>query len=110
MENTEFPIIIKKRNGLMIGVSMCEIAMGLVFSLTGEGFKSVLLWVFVFIGIITLLSVLGEYSQDVFLKENKMEFYRNKDLVKSIKYSTVNSIYIGKGNESKNKKKDFYGV
>ena len=71
MENTKFPIVIKKRNGVMIGVSILEIVMGIIFGIIGEGIKSILLWIFVFTGIITALSVLVEYSQDILLKENK---------------------------------------
>ena len=50
------------------------------------------MWIFVFTGIITALSVLVEYSQDIFIKENKLEFYKNKDLIKAIKYSSIKSI------------------
>ena len=110
MENTKFPLVIKKRNGAMIGVSIIEIVMGIIFGIAGDGLKSILLWIFVFTGIITALSVLVEYSQDILLKENNVEFYKNKDLIKSIKYSSINSIYIGKGNETKTKKKDFLTI
>ena len=92
MESTKFPIVIKKRNGVMIGVSILEIVVGIIFGITQEGLKSILIWIFVFAGIITALSVLVEYSQDIFLKENKMEFYKNKDLIKAIKYSSIKSI------------------
>lgn len=110
MENTTFPIVIKKRNGGMIGVSIIEIVMGVIFGITENGLKSPLLWIFVFTGIITALSVWVEYSRDIFLKENKMEFYKNKDLIKAIKYSDIKSISMGKGNEPKTKKKDFVSI
>ena len=110
MENTTFPIVIKKRNGAMLGASIIEIVMGVVFGITQDGLKSPLLWIFVFTGIITALSVWVEYSSDIFLKENKMEFYKNKDLIKAIKYSDIKSISIGKGNEPKTKKKDFVSI
>ena len=107
MESTKFPIVIKKRNGVMIGVSILEIVMGIMFGIIADGPKSVLLWIFVITGIITALSVLVEYNQDIILKENNVEFYKNNDLIKSIKYSSINAIYIAKGNETKTKKKDF---
>ena len=110
MESTKFPIVIKKRNGVMIGVSILEIVMGIMFGIIADGPKSVLLWIFVITGIITALSVLVEYSQDILLKENNVEFYKNKDLIKSIKYSSINAIYIAKGNETKTKKKDFLTI
>jgi len=110
MESTKFPIVIKKRNGAMIGVSILEIIMGIFFGIAGEGIKSVLLWIFVITGIITVLSVLVEYSQDILIKENKVEFYKNNDLIKAIKYSSIKSIDIAKGNESKTKKKDFFTI
>ncbi len=110
MENTTFPIVIKKRNGAMLGVSIIEILMGVIFGITQDGLKSPLLWIFVFTGIITALSVWVEYSRDIYIKENKMEFYKNKDLIKAIKYSDIKSISIGKGNEIKTKKKDFVSI
>ena len=39
-----------------------------------------------------------------------MEFYKNKNLIKAIKYSSIKSINIGKGNEPKTKKKDFLTI
>jgi hypothetical protein len=110
VENAQFPIVVKKRNGFMIGVSITEIIIGIIWGITTDGLKSIVLWVFIFVGIVTALSVLVEYSQDVFLKENKMEFYKNKDLIKEIKYSNIKSIYISKGNEQKTKKKDFVAI
>lgn len=105
--NTTFPIVIKKRNGAMIGASIIEILIGVFFGITQGGLMSPLLWVFVFTGIITALSVWVEYSRDIILKENKIEFYKNTDLIKSIKYSHIKSVSISKGNEPKTKKKDF---
>ncbi len=61
-----------------------------------------------FAGIVTALSVFVEYSQDILIKEDAIEFYRNNDLIKSIKYSNIKAILIGKGNEPKNKRKDFF--
>lgn len=110
MESTNFPIIIKKRNGVMLGVSILEIILGIIFAATGDGIKSILLWIFVFAGVVTALSVLVEYSQDIILKENKMEFYKLNDLIETIKYSSINSIYVSKGNEPKNKRKDFLAI
>lgn len=109
MEDMNFPIILKKRNGFMIFVSIVEILTGVVWGML-EGIKSAPLWVLVFVGIITALSVWGEYSQDIFIKENKIEFYKNKDLIKAIKYNCIKSISIGKGEEQKNKKKDFLTI
>lgn len=66
------------------------------------------MWVLFFAGIVTALSVFVEYSQDILIKEDAIEFYRNNDLIKSIKYSNIKAILIGKGNEPKNKRKDFF--
>ncbi len=110
MENIKFPIVIKKRNAVMLGVSVLEIGVGVTFGITGGGIKSIPLWVFVFTGIISALTVLVEYSLDISLNENRVEFYKNKDLIKAIKYGSINSIYISKGNETKTKKKDFFTI
>ena len=110
MESTKFPIVIKKRNGAMIGVSILEIVMGIFFGIVGGGITSPLLWIFVFTGVISGLSVFVEYSQDILIKENKLEFYKNSDLIKAIKYSAIKSIDIEKGNEPKTKKKDFFMI
>jgi hypothetical protein len=110
MESTKFPVVIKKRNGVMIGVSILEIVMGIFFGIVGGGIKSPLLWIFVFTGIISALSVFVEYSQDILIKENKLEFYKNNDLIKEIKYINITSIDIDKGNEPKTKRKDFFTI
>ena len=110
MESTEFPIVIKKRNGIMIAAAISEIIVGIIFGITQGGLSSIILWVFVFVGIITGLQVFGEYSQDILLKENKIEFYKNKDLIKEIKYSNIKSIYVDRGKETKTKKKDFFTI
>ncbi|MFW2489621.1 hypothetical protein ACN077_13780 [Clostridium chromiireducens] len=110
MENTKFPIVIKKKNGMMIGVVATEIAVGIIFGSLGGGVKSIPMWVLFFTGIVTALSVLVEYNQDIIIKEDKIEFYKGNDLIKSVKYSNVKSIFIGKGNEPKNKKKDFVAI
>lgn len=109
MENIKFPIVIKKKNQIMIGVSVLEIVMGIIFGITG-GIKSAPLWIFAFTGVITGLTVFVEYSQDILLNENKVEFYKNKDLVKAIKYTSITSIYVGKGDENRTKKKDFFTI
>lgn len=106
----EFPIVIKKKNSVMIVVSIIEILMGIIFAITSGGLKSVLLWIFIFVGVVTALTVLTEYSMDIILKENKIEFYKFNDLIKSIKYSSIKSIEISKGNEPKTQKKDFLGI
>ena len=86
------------------------ILVGIIFGITQGGLKSILLWLFLFVGIITALSCLGEYKQDILLKENKIEFYNNNDLIKVINYGNIKSIYIDKGNETKTKKKDFFTI
>lgn len=110
MEKMQDPVIIKKRNGLMIGVSIIEILIGIIWAVAGEGFKTPALWIFGFVGIITALTVFAEYSQDIFLRENEMEFYKNNDLIKEVKYSSIKSISIRKGKEPKNSKKDFVSI
>lgn len=110
MENTTFPITIKKRNGGMIAASIIEVLIGVIFGITQGGFTSPMLWIFVFTGIVTALSVWVEYSRDIILKENKIEFYKNTDLIKTIKYSDIKTITIARGNEPKTKKKEFVTI
>lgn len=110
MEKLKLPIIIKKRNGLMISIAIIEIIMGIIFGVAGGGLKSIVLWIFVFIGAVTALTVLVEYNQEMHLKEDNLEFYKNNDLIKAIKDSNIKSIYIDKGNEPKTKKKDFFAI
>lgn len=110
MENTTFPITIKKKNGGMILASIIEVLIGVIFGITQGGLTNPLLWIFIFTGIITALSVWVEYSRDIMLKENKMEFYKNTDLIKTIKYSDIKTITIARGNEPKTKKKDFVTI
>ncbi len=109
MEDKKFPITIKKRNGMMMIAAIVEFILGIVFGIIG-GIGSALLWIFLFTGVVTALSVLVEYSQDILLKENKIEFYKFNDLIKSIKYSSIKSIYVSKGNDAKTKKKDFLAI
>lgn len=94
----------------MIAASICEIIVGIVFGVVDGGMSNIILWVLLFVGIVTGLSVLVEYSQDIVLKESKIEFYKFNDLVKSIKYSSIKSIYISKGDEPRTKKKDFLAI
>ncbi|OCA99259.1 hypothetical protein [Clostridium beijerinckii] len=110
MENAKFPIVLKKKNGVMIGVAIIEIIIGIIFGALQGGLKSAPMWVLFFAGIVTALSVFVEYSQDILIKEDAIEFYRNNDLIKSIKYSNIKAILIGKGNEPKNKRKDFFVI
>ncbi|MBE6071387.1 MAG: hypothetical protein E7208_05455 [Clostridium butyricum] len=109
MEETKDPIIIKKKNGFMISVGIAEIVFGLVWSLA-DGIKSIPMWIFVVTGIITLLSVWVEYSRDIYLRENKIDFYKNKDLIESIKYSDINELSIKVGDQPKDKNKKFLNI
>lgn len=110
MENKKIPIVIKKRNGFMIGIAIIEIIIGITFGITEGQMKSIPMWIFLFVGIISALTVWGEYSQDIILKENNLEFYKNNDLIKSIKYTNIKSISIDKGKDSKTQKKDFLAI
>lgn len=110
MENKKFPIVIKKRNGFMIGIAIIEIIIGITFGITEGQMKSIPMWIFLFVGITSALTVWGEYSQDIILKENNLEFYKNNDLIKNIKYSNIKSISIDKGKDSKTQKKDFLAI
>jgi hypothetical protein len=109
VEDKKFQIVIKKRNGMMIGVAILELIIGIIFGMTG-GIRSALLWIFIFTSVVTALSVFVEYSQDILLKENNIEFYKFNDVIKSIKYSSIKSIYVSKGDEPKTKKKDFLAI
>jgi hypothetical protein len=110
MENIKFPVVIKKRNGFMIGIAAIEIIIGIVFGIIEGEIKSIPMWIFIFVGIVSALTVWGEYSQDIILKENNLEFYKNNDLIKNIKYNNIKSISINKGNDSKTQKKDFLAI
>lgn len=109
MEETKYPIIIKKKNGFMISVGISEIIFGLIWSLA-DGIKSIPMWIFVVTGIITLLSVWVEYSKDIYLREKKVDFYKNKNLIESINYSNINELSIKEGNQPKDKNKKFLNI
>lgn len=106
MEEKKYPIIIKKKNSIMVMAVIAEFIIALVYGIT-QGPTSVLFVCFLFIAIVTALAVWVEYSRDIYLKENKIEFYQNKNLLKKIKYSSIESLEIDNGIEPKNRKKDF---
>ena len=106
MEEKKYPIIIKKKNSTMVMAVIAEFIIALVYGIT-QGPTSVLFVCFLFIAIVTALAVWVEYSRDIYLKENKIEFYQNKNLLKKIKYSSIESLEIDNGIEPKNRKKDF---
>ena len=109
MEELKYPITIKKKNSFMISVGIAEIVFGLVWVIP-EGIKSLAMWIFVVTGIITLLSVWVEYSRDIKIGENKVEFYKNKELTQSIKYSEISNLSLRKGEENKEKNKKFLTI
>lgn len=109
MDELKYPITIKKKNWFMISVGIAEILLGLVWIIP-EGIKSLAMWIFIVTGIITLLSVWIEYSRDICIEENKVEFYKNKELTKSIKYSEISELSIIAGSESKEKNKKFFTI
>lgn len=109
MAEEMFPVKIKKKNGFMLSVGILEIVCGLIWSLQG-GLKSLPMWLFVVVGVITILSVLVEYSRDIYLKENAIEFYVNKDLAQKIKYSEIAIIDIKNGEKPADKKKQFLHI
>ena len=102
-------ICIKKRNGFMITAGILEIIFGLIWSIQ-DGIKSVPMWIFVITGIITLLSVWVEYSEDIVLSDNKIQFYKRTDLLKSVKYSEISSMDFINGTEIKDRKKKFLSI
>ena len=104
MEEKKYPIIIKKKNSFMVMAVVAEFLVALVYGIT-QGFASVLFAFFLFVAIVTALALWVEYSGDVYLKENKIEFYQNKNLITTIKYSNIATLAVEEGNEDKNKKK-----
>ena len=56
------------------------------------------------------LALWVEYSRDIYLKENKIEFYQNKNLITTIKYSNIATLAVEEGNEDKNKKKEYVTI
>lgn len=109
MEENKYPIIIKKKNSLMISAVIVEFVIALVYAIT-QGVTNPLFICFLFVAIVTALAVWVEYSRDIYLKENKMEFYQNKNLIKKIKYSSIESLSIENDPKEKNKKKEFFTV
>lgn len=109
MKETNYPIIIKKKNSFMVMAVIAEFIIALVYGVT-QGVTSILFAFFLFVAIVTALALWVEYSRDIYLKENKIEFYENKNLIKKIKYSNVESLAIENGNEDKNKKKEFFTI
>ena len=43
-------------------------------------------------------------------QENKIEFYQNKNLITTIKYSNIATLAVEEGNEDKNKKKEYVTI
>lgn len=109
MEENKYPIIIKKKNSLMVMAVVAEFLIALVYAVV-QGPTSVLFACFLFIAVVTALAVWVEYSRDIYLKENKIEFYQNKNLIKSIKYSSIESLDVENGDQSNNKKKEFVTI
>lgn len=109
MEQKNYPIIIKKKNSFMVLAVVAEFLVSFVYGII-EGFTSVLFLCFLFVAIVTLLAVWVEYSRDIYLKENKIEFYSNKDLLQKIKYSSIVSLDVEHSEEPKNKKKEFFTI
>ena len=109
MEELKYPIIIKKKNWFMLSVGIAEIVFGLIWIIP-EGIKSLAMWIFIVTGIITLLSVWVEYSRDIKIGENKVEFYKNKEIIQSINYSEISALSIKKGEDNKEKNKKFLTI
>ncbi len=111
MTEEKFPIRIKKKNGFMLTVAILFIMCGMVYGVLLKGKGGILpMIIFVAIGIIYLLTIFVEYSRDIYLKENCIEFYTNKDLTEKIKYSEISMIDIKKGEKPSDKKKDFFYI
>ena len=104
MEEKKYPIIIKKKNSLMVMAVIAEFVIALVYGIT-QGPTSVLFSCFLFVAVVTALAVWVAYSRDIYLKENKIEFYQNKNLIQKIKYSSIESIDVDNGIEPKDRKK-----
>lgn len=109
MEEKNYPIIIKKKNSMMIMAVIAEFFVSIVYGVI-QGFTSLLFLCFLFVAVITALAVWVEYSRDIYLKENKIEFYENKNLITKIKYSNIQSLSSERGEEEKNKKKEFFTI
>lgn len=109
MEEKKYPIIIKKKNSFMVMAVVAEFLVALVYGIT-QGFASVLFAFFLFVAIVTALALWVEYSRDVYLKENKIEFCQNKNLITTIKYSNIATLAVEEGNEDKNKKKEYVTI
>ena len=56
------------------------------------------------------MKIILRESLYILIKEDTIEFYKNKDLIKAIKYISINSIYVDKGKEIKTKKKDYFTI
>lgn len=111
MAEEKFPIRIKKKNGFMLTVAILFILCGSLYGALLKDKGGILpMAIFVGIGIIYLLTVLVEYSRDIYLKDSCIEFYNNKDLTEKIKYSEIVMIDIKKGEKAADKKKDFFCI
>ena len=109
MEENKYPIVIKKKNSLMIMAVMAEFLIAVLYGVI-QGPTSILFMCFLFVAVVTALAVWVEYSRDIYLKENKIEFYQNKNLIKKIKYNSIESLGVENGNEPKNQKKEFVTI
>lgn len=106
MSEQKYPIVLKRRNGMMIGAVILEFIVAVIFGIT-LGFNNICFLIFLFTAIITALSVFLEKGEIINLKENKIEVYKNEKLVRTIKYNNIHSISLEKGEEKKNAAKDF---
>ena len=111
MAEEKFPIRIKKKNGFMLSVAILFILCGIAYGALLKNKGGILpMIIFVSVGVIYLLTLFVEYSRDIYLKENCIEFYTNKDLTEKIKYSDIAIIDIKKGEKPSDKKKDFFYI
>lgn len=110
MENSknQFPIIIKKKNTMMVVAVMMEILVGVNFIFL---YKSIICSaIFFFVAVITAISVWDESCEKISLGEHKFEVSKRKDMLQSINYEKMSLLTIEKGLNSKNKKKNFLAI
>ncbi|MBE6062404.1 MAG: hypothetical protein E7207_02325 [Clostridium butyricum] len=104
-DKNSFPIVIKKKDTLMIVAIIMELIVAANFwFINGTKICSI---IFIFVAIITAISVWDESCEKINMTEFKFEVNKRNELLKSIYYEKINSLNVEKGKDGKAKKKSF---
>lgn len=103
-----FPVVLKKKNTMMIAAIIMElIVAGNFWFIDGAKVGSA---IFIFVAVITAISLWDESCEKISLSEHKFEVSKRTDLLKSINYEKISTLTIEKGDSKKNKKKNYLSI